>query len=125
MSERLTREDAYRLGYKCIICVSGNNGAPNVDGREAKKLGHNEGVYGWNWNLYQIQPGVVLVNGYRNFPHGDNEGMTGFRESKILSNYSEFEHVETLGNHECLAVFDRSGEGFTFDISNGEFAIVG
>lgn len=124
MSKRLTRKDAYRLGYKCIICVNGNGSTPKVDGVAAEKLGHNEGTYGWNWDMWQIAPGVVLVDGYRNFPAGANDGKAGARE-EILQDISEFESVETLGNHECYTAYDRDGEGFTFDVAGGEFAIVG
>lgn len=126
MSAKLTRKDIYRLGYRCIIAVSGNCSAPKVDGCRIEKLGHNEGTYGWNWNAYQIAPGFVLVDGYRNFPHADNEGATGYREDRILRNVGEFEHVETSGDHDCWNIFDRNGEGFMIDISKPhEFSIVG
>lgn len=124
MSTKLTRNDAYFLGNRCIICAPGNWGTPNVNGHPAKELGHNEGVYGWNWTLYELDYGVVLVNGYRNFPRGDNEQAIGARERHILDNYPNFEQVENSGLHDLWRVTDRDGHNFTFDAYNG-FSVVG
>lgn len=34
--------------------------------REFKNVGYNDGIYGWNWNAYEIDNDTCIVTGYRN-----------------------------------------------------------
>ena len=35
------------------------------------KIGYNGGVYGWNWDAFEVSDDIVVVAGYRSFPRID------------------------------------------------------
>lgn len=69
MSAKLTRKDVLCLnpvtvaaGYCSLYYLLRNH----------KKIGHNEGVYGWNYDIYSVY-GVTICTGYRGMPGKDAE----------------------------------------------------
>lgn len=61
---KLTRRD---LSGKKVYLI--DTGYENILDRAGFRLGHNEGLYGWNWTAVLVA-GRVVVYGYRNFPVG-------------------------------------------------------
>lgn len=64
MERKMTKKD---LKNKVVFYTTVEN-TPMVG--VAKKLGHNEGVYGWNWSAYSLHDyegrEVVILIAYRN-----------------------------------------------------------
>lgn len=67
MRQELTRQDVLRMYDNVYTC--GYCGLQEIE-RELKCVGYNSGIYGWNWNAYEIDDNTVLVTGYRNLPSG-------------------------------------------------------
>ncbi|WP_276691317.1 hypothetical protein [Acidaminococcus massiliensis] len=43
----------------------------HVAERHMVAIGHNNGIYGWNWTAYKVPDcAATVVTGYRSFPHG-------------------------------------------------------
>ena len=59
--EKMTKNEIKRLAINGNIYYTGMN-IPAL--KYFKKLGHNFGVYGWNYDVYEYGLGVLLV-GYR------------------------------------------------------------
>lgn len=124
MSKKLTRNDAYILGRKCILATNGCTGySVSVDGKPIEKCGHNEGMLGWNWNAFQIGYGFLFVNGYRNFPQS-SDCVLGNRERRILGNDPSFEHVMDTREHDVWRITDRGGKSFELDIAPADGPVV-
>jgi len=67
MRQQLTRQDVFKMYdnvYTCGYCA-----LQEIE-RDLKCIGYNSGIYGWNWNAYEIDNNTVLVTGYRNLPSG-------------------------------------------------------
>lgn len=57
--------------------------------------GYNAGVYGWNWDAYNVN-GYTVVTGYRNFP-------AGMRKSRYVNEY-DGKAREALDNRDYAAL---------------------
>lgn len=67
MRQQLTRQDIFKMYdnvYTCGYCA-----LQEIE-TELKCIGYNSGIYGWNWDAYEIDANTVLVTGYRNLPAG-------------------------------------------------------
>lgn len=64
MKLKMTRKD---LAYKNVV----NIGYANLQGILSwfSPIGYNAGVYGWNWDCYNIGK-YYIITGYRSFPSG-------------------------------------------------------
>lgn len=124
MNARLTRRDAYALGRKCILITNGCVGPSiYVDGEVVDRVGHNEGTLGWNWNAFQIDHGFLFIDGYRNFPKGDN-AVLGNRKMAIISDGPSFAHVTDTREHDVWRVTDREGRSFEIDVAPADGPVV-
>ena len=67
METRLTKNDLKKLGKRCIILPYSN--PSNYSASGFKKIGWNEGIYGWNWSAYTLEGfNGTLIEGYRSLP---------------------------------------------------------
>lgn len=64
MKEHITRKKVRESFTAVVLCDEINNIA-DLCGIPPEY--YNAGVYGWNWNLYNMD-GVAVVGGYRNYP---------------------------------------------------------
>lgn len=64
MSGKLTRNDLKNSWYYGIVAQVGYCDLANLLAHD-RPMGHNEGIYGWNWDAYDVD-GVTIVTGYRN-----------------------------------------------------------
>lgn len=75
----LTRKDVNRM-YTKVLRVG--YGDLQYLLREFKKIGYNSGLYGWNWDAYEIDNDTCIVTGYRN--------LTGERlDDKIIDKFNQ------------------------------------
>lgn len=58
-----TRKDVKRIGYNGIVCI------PCADLQDlfpkSDRIAYNAGVYGWNYDVYELNYGLALSTGYR------------------------------------------------------------
>lgn len=64
MSAKFTRK---KVLYLNPVTVSAGYCSLQYLLRNHKKIGHNEGVYGWNYDVYSVY-GVTICTGYRGMP---------------------------------------------------------
>lgn len=64
MKKKMTRADAQRLGFP-VLRVGADTLYHLLINHEP--VGYNAGVYGWNWDAYEVG-GVVICAGHRNKP---------------------------------------------------------
>lgn len=64
MKEHITRKAVENIYTAVVLCDEINNIA-YLCGISPEY--YNAGVYGWNWDLYDID-GMAVVGGYRNYP---------------------------------------------------------
>lgn len=64
MKEHITRKKV-RESFTAVVLCDEINSIADLCGIPPEY--YNAGVYGWNWNLYNMD-GVAVVGGYRNYP---------------------------------------------------------
>ena len=57
-------------------------------------VAYNNGVYGWNYDIYEINPSTCIIKGYRNFPPAKKADYSKQKEYSekartILNDYSK------------------------------------
>ena len=71
-----------RNGYPSIFVASYCAWQATVSMCDWPKVGHASGVYGWNWDCFEIKNDQCLITGYRGFPKetvtADYEKMKAF-----------------------------------------------
>lgn len=90
MAIKLNRKDLYNCGR---VFAVGYCGAQNLLAYTDCEIGHNGGVYGWNWTAYKPASGIVICTGYRN--------LTGIDANKITANYDK-QACEVRQNYSLL-----------------------
>lgn len=74
----ITRKDLYKVAK--IVVQVGAWGVQHLV-RNAQKIGYNIGIYGHNWDAYNIGGGVVVCTGFRN--------LTGQNVNALARKYDE------------------------------------
>lgn len=56
--------DKLQKKYPVIVSVGYCGAHALMNGME--RIGYNKGIYGWNWDAYELAEDTVLITGYRN-----------------------------------------------------------
>lgn len=73
MKFKTTRKEIHQ-NFKTVICIP-YCGAQDLL-QEKNPIAYNYGVYGWNYDLYDVGGGVAIVTGYRPFGNIRPDGET-------------------------------------------------
>lgn len=93
MQKREATRNTIRRNYKNIINVGYANLQHLLKYDDAKY--YNHGVYGWNWNAYELDENTCIITGYRNTLGDDiDHEYTQIIDNKareILNNYNNYD----------------------------------
>lgn len=82
MKEHITRKEVRDSSFTAVVLCDEIQSIAYLCGISPEY--YNAGVYGWNWDLYDMD-GVAVVGGYRSFPKCT--ARIEYRDAKKIQNH--------------------------------------